>query len=346
MVSPSDSGPRDLIGARRLPARRKPGIASKGLRYSEAMPEPRRLILRPHQPFDLRCTLLGHGWVDLAPFAWDASAGELSWPQELGGAVFDVRVRQAGSRLVATAVGRGEFTATRAKALRRTVVRILRLDQDLSSFWRVCRRHPRFRWVARRRAGRLMVSGTLFEDLAKILLTTHCSWSATRSMCRRLCETWGRRAPSGRRAFPRPRDLARVRPDQMRRQARCGYRSENLVLLARAFAEGAPWRGRLEDPSVPVAHKRDVLGGLRGFGPYAVGQALRLLGHCEDLALDAWCRARLAELWGRETPPGDQEVEERYEEFGPWAGLALWMDLTRVWHERGGMDGGEIVTPR
>ena len=34
---------------------------------------------------------------------------------------------------------------------------------------------------------------------------------------------------------------------------------------------------------------------LHGFGPYAAGQAMRLCGHYDRLALDSWCRARLAE---------------------------------------------------
>jgi hypothetical protein len=36
------------------------------------------------------------------------------------------------------------------------------------------------------RAGRLLVSPTVWEDLAKTLLTTNTTWGATVQMCRRL----------------------------------------------------------------------------------------------------------------------------------------------------------------
>jgi N-glycosylase/DNA lyase len=74
---------------------------------------------------------------------------------------------------------------------------------------------------------------------------------------------------------------------------------------------------------------------LRGFGPYAAGQAMRLLGHYEHLALDSWCRARLAAMAGKKKPPADRVVEKRYARFAPFQGLALWLDLTADWHGEG-----------
>ena len=71
---------------------------------------------------------------------------------------------------------------------------------------------------------------------------------------------------------------------------------------------------------------------LPGFGPYAAGQALRLLGRHEDLALDSWCRNKLAQQRGRRKPPADRTVERAYRAFGRYKGLALWMDLTADWH--------------
>ena len=74
---------------------------------------------------------------------------------------------------------------------------------------------------------------------------------------------------------------------------------------------------------------------LRGFGPYAAGQALRLLGRYDDLALDSWCRARLAQRSTRGVAPSDATIERRYARFGRYKGLALWMDLTASWHDEG-----------
>jgi hypothetical protein len=56
---------------------------------------------------------------------------------------------------------------------------MLRLDQDLAEFWSICKRDPALSWVPRRGAGRLLASPTLFEDLAKLLMTTNCTWAVT-----------------------------------------------------------------------------------------------------------------------------------------------------------------------
>ena len=78
--------------------------------------------------------------------------------------------RQAG--LTITAQGEADFAP---KAIRNAVGTMLRLNEDLGPFWRVCRKTPRLKWVARRGAGRLMRSPTLFEDLIKLLFTTNCN---------------------------------------------------------------------------------------------------------------------------------------------------------------------------
>ena len=77
---------------------------------------------------------------------------------------------------------------------------------------------------------------------------------------------------------------------------------------------------------------RKRLLGLPGFGPYATGQALRLLGRYEDLALDSWCRNKIADVLGRKKPPKDSIIARRYKHFGAYCGLALWLDLTADWH--------------
>jgi hypothetical protein len=71
---------------------------------------------------------------------------------------------------------------------------------------------------------------------------------------------------------------------------------------------------------------------LRGFGPYAVGQALRLLGHYEDYALDSWCQNQLTRRGRVATPLA---LARRYGRFNEYRGLALWMDLTAPWHAEG-----------
>jgi N-glycosylase/DNA lyase len=209
---------------------------------------------------------------------------------------------------------------------------MLRLDENLSPFWKLCSRERRLAWVARRGAGRLLRSATLFEDFVKLLFTTNCSWAATRLMTSRLVEALGEPAASGARAFPSAERCANAGEKLFRGVVRAGYRAAPLAKLSRGFAQGKLRAADFEDRSLPTDELRRRLLALPGFGPYAAGQALRLLGRYSDLALDSWCRSRLAELTGRRAPPSDQSVERAYARFEPWQGLALWMDLTADWH--------------
>ncbi|MBX3462819.1 MAG: Fe-S cluster assembly protein HesB [Planctomycetes bacterium] len=282
-------------------------------------------------PFDLRLCLFGHGWVALAPHRYDEGAGTFATVLRVGTAVLDATLRQPrADRLALRLDGRTAPSTAVTRAAARQVVHMLRLDSDLAAFHAMCRTEPRLHWAARRGAGRLLRSASVFEDLMKLLFTTNTTWAGTEAMVRNLVTALGSPAPSGARAFPTPRQCQRDAAFY-RDVVRTGYRAAAAVALAEAFAAGALDDDTFLTPQ-PAAVLWQRLVGLRGFGPYAAGQAMRLLGHYEHLALDSWCRARLAELDGRRTPPSDREVARRYARFAPFQGLALWLDLTAEWH--------------
>ena len=110
---------------------------------------------------------------------------------------------------------------------------------------------------------------------------------------------------------------------------RVGYRARACRWLAQAGyqadADLDPTHARPGYGQPTTAQIRSALQSRPGFGPYAAGQALRLLGHYDDLALDSAVRARLGDR------QGDRALVERYAPFGRYAGLALWMDFSRTW---------------
>ncbi|MCB9831526.1 MAG: Fe-S cluster assembly protein HesB [Planctomycetes bacterium] len=281
-------------------------------------------------PCEFPLIVRGHGWYDLEPNAWCAESERLDTAFSLAGQVFSCRLgaRQGRIRVVVTSTRPLEAT-TRA-ALRAAVLRMLRFDEDFEDFWTICRGQPERRWVAERGAGRLLRSVSLFEDLLKILFTTNCSWSATRSMTANLVALEGPVAPDGRRAFPSAAALVDRDESFWRDRIRVGYRARAACELVQRCADGSLDEARLKN--LPTAELRRELRALRGFGPYAAGQALRLLGRYDDLALDSWCRAGLAQLGGPGGATSESELARRYAPFGTWAGLALWLDLTRDWH--------------
>jgi len=306
---------------------------------------PLRFRLRVAAPFDLRVALFGHGWIDLAPNVWDEETRTLRTVLAAGRRAADVVVRQEGRALaVAADFGKAPLRPAIARAsLQDQLARMLRLAHDYEPFWRRCRAQPRLRWVARRGAGRLLAGATLFEDLMKLLFTTNCSWAATRLMARRLVDALGTAAPSGARAFPEAAACAAQRAPFWRDVVRAGYRARACRELATGFASGRLAEERYTERGLPTEEVRRRLLALHGFGPYAAGQALRLLGRHDDLALDSWCRAKIAQQTGQRRPPTDRAIERAYAGFDEHRGLVLWMDLTREWHGEGALQPQDAV---
>ncbi len=323
-------------------------VAADHLRQSGGGVSRARLSLRVAPPFELKLALFGHGWIDLAPHRWDEAAGRFSTvimpvPAPVSAArvapqprALDVAVTvAAGSLRVAITADGSAVTVVERAAIRSALRRMLRLDHDFRPFWTRCGDDPALQWVARRGGGRLLASATLFEDLLKMLLTTNCSWAATRLMTQRLVDAIGARAASGRAAFPEAARCA-AEPERFWRDVvRAGYRAGAARELARRFARGDVVDATFEDAALPTAELRRRLLALHGFGPYAAGQALRLLGRHDDLALDSWCRGRITALLGRRCPPSDRAIERRYARHGADRGLVLWLELTASWHGEG-----------
>ena len=57
---------------------------------------------------------------------------------------------------------------------------------------------------------------------------------------------------------------------------------------------------------------------------------MMLLGRYSRLVLDSWTRPKYASLNGGR-PVKDATIERRFRRYGPYAGLAFWLLLTRDW---------------
>lgn len=300
------------------------------LYLKDAMPEI-QILTPPGFAFDR--TVRSHGWFDLPPFAYDRDAGRLAFAyvDDASGNVVSITVRMAARRLAATISARGA-TALRAAA---DVVRVvLRLDQDLVPVRAALAGAPELVACVDAGGGRLMRAPTVFEDVTKMLCTTNCSWGLTRVMIERLVTRAGAEGPRGVRAFPTPEALARRPVRFFRDIVRAGYRAPYLKELATRVARGDLELESLRDPGVPTETAYARLRSIMGIGPYAADNLLRLLGHNDRLGLDSWCRARYRKLYPRTRKTGlDAAIARRYRPFSPHQGLAMWLDLTRTWHD-------------
>jgi N-glycosylase/DNA lyase len=305
------------------------------------MPSTLEIALRGRggEPVDLRRTLNSHGFVDLAPFRLDEVTQTLEVTLRVPrGRPRRVRIgagRRGNARVTVDGPPVGRATG---EALTTSVRHVLRLDADLSPFYVMAAADPDLSWAASG-AGRMVQSPTVFEDVVKTVCTTNCTWSATERMVNAIVTHLGEAAagvrPDGAlgRSFPTPAAMAEAGEPFYKDVARAGYRGAYLVAIARAVADGeldleALQRATAEE--LPDDELERRLLALPGVGPYAAAHIMMTIGRYSRLILDSWTRPTYVRLAGKKRA-SDAQILRRFRRFGPYAGLAFWLFVTRDW---------------
>lgn len=287
------------------------------------------------EPVDLWRTLVSHGVASLPPSELDEDARALTVTVPVRGAKpRTIRIRP-GRRDKARIEILGPAAGERVKqGVREVVRRMLNLDEDLAPLYAVAESDDELRWILLG-AGRMFRSPTVFEDVVKTICTTNTTWSATERMVGALVSELGEES-AGRlgRTFPTPDVMADASEAFYRDVVRAGYRGAYLKALATDVASGS-----LDLEVLRTAGPDDLLDdevvarllALPGVGPYAAAHMMMLLGRHSLLILDSWTRPTYARLNGRKA--ADRQIERRFKRYGPYAGLAFWLLLTRNWVE-------------
>jgi 3-methyladenine DNA glycosylase/8-oxoguanine DNA glycosylase len=285
------------------------------------------------EPVDFARTLLSHGVADLPPNMIAEDGSSLETVLVADGRAWPVRVTADGREKARLAVPAGAAAPPReARAQLASIVRhMLRLDEDLSTFYATAAADPILAWTASG-AGRMLRSPTVFEDLVKTICTTNCAWSATERMVGALVGELGTPV-AGRselRAFPSAEQMAAADESFYREVARAGYRGAYLHKVATDVAEVRLEVEAFDDPELPDDEVATRLLRIAGVGPYAVAHMMMLLGRYQRLILDSWTRPKYRSVSGRSriTDKGIERAFRRYREF---AGLAFWLTLTEDW---------------
>jgi len=289
---------------------------------------------------DLRRVFLSHGIASLPPMRLDEKAWtfEITVPlAAVGARTLTVSQARPGHGLVSM-VGES-LTPGVGSAVMTQVRHVLSLDLDLTPFYAVASDDPDLSWVVRG-AGRMVRSPTVFEDVVKTICTTNTSWGGTTRMVNALVEHLGEKAPGAPaggpygRAFPTPQAMATAPADFYKAVAGAGYRGAYLKDLSVAVAEGRvdlESLGRTSRDAVPDDDVVTQLQALPGVGPYAAAHIMLMLGRYSQLILDSWTRPKYARLLGRKRQVSDRTIVRRFRRYGPYAGLAFWLFLTRDW---------------
>jgi 3-methyladenine DNA glycosylase/8-oxoguanine DNA glycosylase len=282
------------------------------------------------QNFSFRRTVASHGWYQLLPFALDTKKWQLTRVIDLGEkppATIFLDPRKTHVRVSASR----PLTKAESAIVLRDARHILRLDDDLESFYMATGSDPEFAWIRQQGAGRMLRSPTVFEDLVKMICTTNCSWALTEKMVTGLVENLGRETNDGRRSFPTPQAMALMPIKFFVDEVRAGYRAAYLKELADRVASGELNVEEWLTSDLPTAELVKQIKGVKGAGDYAAENLLKLLGRYDGLALDSWTRAKFFQVRNNGRKANDKKIARYYSRFKEWRGLALWCDMTRDW---------------
>lgn len=287
------------------------------------------VFLETPKNFDYKRTVLSHGWSQLRPFQLDPENWELSGVL-VAEKPLSIKIKEESGKLAIEVFAASMSDETRTKILR-DVRHILRLDDDLSEFYKLTKTEKNLAWMNRQKAGRLLRSPTVFEDLVKTICTTNCSWALTKIMTANLVEKLGEPGEDGQKAFPTVEAMAKMPVEFYKDEIRAGYRAAYLKELAEKVVEK---RLDIENwlyTDVPTKELKKEMKTVKGVGDYAAETLLKLVGRYDGLALDSWLRAGFYKKHNNDAVCSDKDIEAHYERFGKWRGLVIWCDMTEKW---------------
>ena len=271
-------------------------------------------------------TIFSHGLPFLPPGHIDEERYIYDVHVRIGEAVRRLRYTSPDGNLNVELDGRASKADQRVAE--RVTRRIFRLDQNLAPFYAMIESDPRLSWAVG--AGRLIASPTVFEDVIKTICTTNTTWAGTRRMIGALVER-------GEGAFPDAALLAKTPERWFADVARMGYRGPYVRAIARDVHAGrldleALLPNTEAEEEVKEAMVEEALRDLPGVGPYAAAHIMQLLGFHHQLVLDSATRPRYLEISGKKRA-SDKTIVRDFKRYGPYAGLAFWLYVTRHWVE-------------
>jgi len=305
------------------------------------MPNITSLSIVPPTSFSFELTVCSHGWLVLAPNAWDHHKKLLARPMRLSdGEIVLVSMCEAlGGKEQAVQIEAKsplELSPAQQQEIRLKVAHILRLDEDLTGFYVECERRGGHWKGALIGAGRLLRSPTVFEDVVKTICTTNIQWSGTVKMVERLVDGFGEpfAGDGSTNAFPTPERIAESPFEAFKATARAGYRAAYIHELATRIAQGELDLELLLDRETSASDLKKQLLAIKGVGPYACATLLMLLGRYEELGVDTEFRDFVSRKYfdGKKVP--DKQMKAIYEDWGEWKYLACWFEVWSKYRQR------------
>jgi 3-methyladenine DNA glycosylase/8-oxoguanine DNA glycosylase len=274
--------------------------------------------------FSLPAVVRSHGWIQMTPFNETPDHG-LSYTIRLNsGKILRFEVHSIGDTLRVDSTDL--LTEAEQTDLSRHITWMLDLDQDFTEFYALASQEPKLARMVDRKAGRVLRSPTLFEDVIRTILTTNTLWKHTLRMCRELTTRYGDPCPCepDLHAFPTAERLAQVDEPTLREVCRMGYRAPYVAELSQRVASGEVDLEALKTNLLSSLELRKELMTIKGVGGYAAANLLMLLGRYDYVPVDSWALKVVSNEFfaGEKVTP--KQVLETFAPWGKWQGLVYW----------------------
>lgn len=265
-----------------------------------------------------------HGWKNLAPFSWDDSRQCLHFALLADDVPVDVSAKQYNSDIQIQLISRCTLSADQKETVNTAVVRALDLATDTTELHSLSKSiNSKYGELVKKGAGRMLRAPTLWEDAAKTLFTTNCSWGLTRIMCQSACSAdFSCATAQGAYPFPAADKICRATVSRLKDKMRVGYRAGYLKNLAVRLRQD---EACMDIEKLTENQLRDYFGSIRGFGPYATNHILVLCGFYSQVPVDTVVKSYLREY--HQAADSRDYIDNCFGQWGKykWWGLKLEM---------------------
>jgi len=282
------------------------------------------------KPFSFEATVKTHGWFQLVPFYWNNQDKVLRWA---------VNLNLSNPALVTIGEDSQDHKKTKLMfdinqsndGLKELVIQkfrhVFNLDIDLSDFYKICAHYPILKKVPQLGMGRIMRSGSVFEDIFKSICGTNVQWKQAVTMINKIAGLGAVVPDSEYRIFPTAEQVLDAGEQFLKESGRVGYRSSYLIELCERFLHHDPMVPHVEKRALSYNKLNKYFLSFKGIGKITSRYLCALYGKYDELAVDSLVISYMTKTHFNGHKPTAKQVEDFYADFGSWKYLAYWMEF-------------------
>jgi DNA-3-methyladenine glycosylase II len=242
-----------------------------------------------------------------------------------------------------TVYSKGKVDASEKIGITRMVKRALKIEEDLTEFYKLSQSDDVLRGVVKDLYGMHTVGWPeLFPALILAVTLQMVPMKRSNQMMDSLITNFGEKAHLDGKTvqyWPSVETIAALTVEELKTKAKLGYRAANLIAIAEILKQGFPSMDELWDMAPTDAKERLLT--LRGIGDYSAELVMPRMG----FPLDVWSAKIFSVLFFGKAPERPREAipalkkiaEKRWGEWRGYAFVYVLNDLTKL-SERIGFD--------